>query len=232
MRIIIRYLTAVVLSVSVFNVAADNQPPSDQISFQVEADQEIENDRVSVVMKAYSENADPSKLADQINQAMRWGLDTAKKMTAIKVRTGAYQTYPVYSEKNKVQRWRGQQELILEGREVDKLSELVGTLQSRLQMQSMQFSVSPDARRKVQDVLIEEVLQAYKKRAELVSKSLGAAGYDIMNISIQTSGHIYPPPVRMESMRTVSKASVESPAMEAGTSRVSVQANGTIHLQR
>jgi predicted secreted protein len=183
-------------------------------------------------MKAYSENTDPSKLADQINQTMRWGLETAKKTAAIKVRTGAYQTYPVYSEKNKVQRWRGQQELFLEGREVDKLSELVGTLQSRLQMQSMQFSVSPDARRKVQDVLIEEVLQAYKKRAELVSKSLGAAGYDIMNISIQTSGHIYPPPVRMESMRAVSKASVESPAMEAGTSRVSVQANGSIHLQR
>jgi predicted secreted protein len=49
---------------------------------------------------------------------------------------------------------------------------------------------------------------------------------------LQTAGHHYPTPVRMESMRSMVKASVSSPAMEAGTSRVSVQASGTIHLLR
>lgn len=232
MKIIKYLISGLILGIWMVSAAAELPAPNDQVSFQVEVDQEIDNDRVNVVMKAYDENTDPAALAEQINKTMTWGLAAAKKVAGIKVRTGGYQTYPAYSDKNKIKRWRGQQELLLEAREAGKLSKLLGALQSRLQMQSMQFSVSPQARRSAQDSLIEQALQAFQKRAELVSKSLAAAGYEIMTVSVQTGGHTFPVPVRMESVRSMAKASVRSPAVEAGTSRVRVQVSGTIHLLR
>lgn len=225
-------MPGLILGIWMVSAAAEAPTPNDQVSFQVEVDQEIDNDRVNVVMKAYDENTDPAALAEQINKTMSWGLVAAKKVPGIKARTGGYQTYPAYSDKNKIKRWRGQQELLLEAQEVGKLSKLLGILQARLQMHSMQFSVSPQARLSAQDSLIEQALKAFQQRAELVSKSLGAATYEIKAISVQTAGHNFPVPVRMDSVRSMVKASVSSPAMEAGTSRVSVQASGTIHLLR
>lgn len=229
---IIRQTLYLLMCAALFTgVAADDKLPNDQVSFQVDVDQEVENDRVNAVLSVHGEEKDPARLADDINTAMQWALDTSKKESVIKVKTGSYQTYPVYSDK-KIVRWRGRQDLLLEASDISRLSKLVGTLQTRLQIQSMQFSVAQETQRAVQDELIKEALTAFKKRADLVANSLGAKGYEIVTVSLHTSGHGRPPPIRMESMRTVTRAAVEAPAMEAGASRVSVQAACTIQLNR
>ena len=226
-----RSLLFVCMSVWVVIVAADDKPLHDQVSFQVEVDQEVENDVVSVMLRANAEDSKPDRLADEINTTMRWGLEQARNTSGVKVRTGNYQTYPVYKDR-KIQRWRGQQDLLLESPEAGRLSKLLAALQSRLQIQSMQFSVSPEKRRSVQDTLIDRSLKAFQKRARLVTESLGAKRYDILNVSVQTSGSGYMPPVRMESMRKMASTSMEAPAMHAGTSRVTVQVSGSIQLRR
>lgn len=226
-----RFCFALLLSF-VITGHADDKPVTDQVSFQVGVDREIENDLIQATLMVYDENPDPARLADQINTSMRWGLDLARRETAVRSQTGNYQTYPVYDDKRKILRWRGQQALILEASDVSAVSALAGKLQSRLQMQSMRFSVAPETRRAAQDGLIEEALQAFQQRAELITKSLGARGYEVMTVSVQTSGQDSMPPVRMDHMRAASVARVEAPALEAGTSRIRVQANGSIHLLR
>ncbi|MGB5726898.1 MAG: SIMPL domain-containing protein, partial [Thiogranum sp.] len=124
---------------------ADSEQAEDQVSFQVEVGRDVENDLVTAILNVTAEALKPAKLADTINSNMSWALEQARANQKVKSRSGAYQTYPVYEDK-KIVRWRGRQELQLESQDVDQLSELVGTLQSRLQMQSLQFSVSPDKR--------------------------------------------------------------------------------------
>jgi predicted secreted protein len=210
---------------------ADSEQAEDQVSFQVEVGRDVENDRVTAILNVTAEALKPAKLADTINSTMAWALEQAQANQKVKSSSGAYQTYPVYEDK-KIVRWRGRQELQLESQDVDQLSELVGTLQSRLQMQSLQFSVSPDKRRQVEDELIEQALAAYQQRAEIIRKSLAAQGYKLLEVKIHTAGQDRPIPVRAEAASMLSRSSVSQPAMEQGTSRVNVQASGKIRLLR
>ena len=211
---------------------ADSEQAEDQVSFRVEVGRDVENDLVTAILNVTAEALKPAKLADTINSAMSWALEQARANQKVKSRSGAYQTYPVYEDK-KIVRWRGRQELQLESQDVDRLSELVGTLQSRLQMQSLQFSVSPDKRRQIEDTLIEQALAAYQQRADIIRKSLGAQGYTLLEVDIHTAGQDRPMPVlRAEAVSMLSRSSVSEPAMEQGTSRVNVQVSGKIRLLR
>jgi predicted secreted protein len=210
---------------------ADDEPAKDQVRFQVEVGSDVENDLVTAVLSVTAEALKPAKLADDLNKTMTWALQQTRAHQQVKSRGGAYQTYPVYEDK-KIVRWRGRQELQLESQDVDRLSELVGVLQSRLQMQSLQFSVSPDKRRAVEDELIERALKAYLQRAEIIRASLAAQGYRLLEVDIDSGGKDRPIPVRAEAASMLGRASVSPPAMEQGTSRINVRASGKIQLLR
>ncbi len=210
---------------------ADDDTVEDQVNFQVQAGRDVENDRVVAVLSATAENRDPAKLADSINSDMHWAVEGLKDQSAIKTQSGSYQTYPVYDNK-KIVRWRGRQDLQLESGDVDALSKVLGDLQERLQIQSLQFSVSPEKRIAVESALIEEALAAFQKRAELISRSLGAENYGLVDMSIHTGGMRPPIPIRAEAASMTSRAAATAPAIEQGTSRLTVQVNGRIQLQR
>lgn len=209
-------------------MAEESQEPGHRVHFRVESSREVANDWITASVGVTAENADPAALADTINTTMAWALDQARAEKRVDAKSGGYQTYPVH-EKGKLRRWRASQDLILEGGDTDAMTALVGKLQAKLQLRSFQFSVSRATREKVQEELVSEVLQAFQARAELVRKNLGASGYQIDNVSIDTGHHGSPPRMRMEA-RTMS-ADVAPPAVEGGSSRVSVAANGSIMLE-
>jgi len=223
------YLASVVFSAT---AAAETAVAEDQVSFQVEVGREVGNDRMLAILNATAEEKKPADLADRINSTMAWALDQTRANKQVTLRSGSYQTYPVYGDNRKIVRWRGRQELQLESQDVDQLSQLVGTLQSQLQMQSMQFSVSHDRRQQVENELIEQALEAYQARAEIVRKSLGAKTYKLLDINIHSAGRSPVIPMRAEAVSTMSRSSVSKPALEQGTSRVDVQVSGKIRLLR
>ena len=210
--------------------ASDKELIEDQVSFQVDVERDVENDRAAATLSATAEDRDPARLAQQINAGMGWALDQLKGQTVIKSRSGTYQTYPVYDER-KIVRWRGSQELQLESGDIERLAQLIGQLQERLQVRAMQFLVSPGKRRDVESALTEEALATFQQRADIIRKSLGASSYRLMDVSIHTGGSRPPMPMRAEAM-SVSRAAVSSPAIEQGTSSVTVQVSGRIHLLR
>jgi len=212
-------------------VSADKDKVEDQVNFQVQAGRDVENDRVVAIISATAENRDPTRLAERINTDMSWAMQQVKDQPAIKTQSGSYQTYPVYDDK-KIVRWRGRQDLQLESGDVDVLSQVLGDLQERLQIQSLQFSVSPEKRSAVESDLIEAALAAFRKRAELISRSLDAGDYSLVDISIHTGGGRQPIPMRAEAASLASRSSSSAPAIEQGTSRVNVQVSGRIQLQR
>lgn len=209
-------------------MAADDVPRYNQIHFQVERSRPVDNDRMQAVLNLTAEDDNAARLADQINRSMDAALKTAKARAKIEVRTGSYRTYPVYN-KEKIQRWRATQELILEGADFTELGSLIGQLQERLQVASMNFSVSPARRAAVEDELIAQALDAFRQRAELVRRQLAAKGYRIVDVSINTGGG-QPVPIMMRAA-AMEAASVAPPAVEAGTSTLTVSVSGVIELQ-
>lgn len=220
---------ALVFAVAGPATAADDTPRYNQIHFQVERSRPVDNDRMHAVLSLTAEDDNAARLADQINRTMDGALKTAKARPKIEVRTGSYRTYPVY-DKNKIRRWRATQELLLEGSDFAELGNLIGQLQERLQVGSINFSVSPARRAAVEDELIAQALAAFKQRAELVRKQFAAKGYRLVNVAINTGDGQPVPLMRGMAMEAMDK-SAAPPALEAGTSLLSVNVSGMIELQ-
>jgi predicted secreted protein len=207
--------------------ADENEPRMNRVSFQVEASRDVENDLVTAVLATTEEDSNPATLADRINETMSWALETARAAKGIDVKSGGYNTNPVH-DKTRIVRWRGSQSLILESADVEAISKLIGELQSRIQVQSVRFSISPKRRRAIQDELIAEALAAFKARAQIVRTNLDAAGYELVEISINTGGG---EPAPMHGYARAMVAEIAQPAFESGTSELSVNVNVTIKLR-
>jgi predicted secreted protein len=207
--------------------AAAEPPRYNQIHFQVERSRPVDNDRMQAVLSITAEDDSAARLADQINRTMDWALKAAKTKAKIETHSGAYQTHPVY-DKGKIRRWRATQELRLEGSDFTELGGLIGQLQERLQVTSITFSISAERRRAVEDELITQVLEAFKQRAELVRKQFAAKGYRVVDVSISTGDGQPIPLMRGMAMEA---AAVATPALEAGSSTLSVNVGGNIELQ-
>jgi predicted secreted protein len=209
--------------------AADEGDSYNRVSFGVDSLREVENDWATAVIGVTHEDSDPARLADRINQDMQWGLGLAKSESAVRVRTGGYRTHPISDPKqNRLRRWRGSQELVLEGSDPKALSALLGRLQEKLQLQSLRFSVSPERRRAVEGEIIEEALSAFRARADRVRAKLGAKTYELVDLRIDTGGgHRPPPPMRAMAM---TESAAAPPALEAGTSQLTARVHATIEL--
>lgn len=208
--------------------AADEGETYNRVSFGVESLREVENDWATAVIGVTHEDSDPARLAERINGDVQWGLGLAKAEAAVQVRTGGYRTHPVSDpNQSRLRRWRGGQDLVLESRDPKALSALLGRLQEKLQLQSLRFSVSPDRRRSVEDEIIDEALAAFRARAVRVRDKLGARSYELVEVRID-SGASGPPPMPMRTMAVAEARS--APALEGGSSRITVQVHGTIEL--
>jgi predicted secreted protein len=209
--------------------AADEPDPMNRVSFQVESSRDVANDWIQAVVGITDEDADSARLADRINAGMGRALAAAKAVPAVRVKSGGYATHPVHQD-GKLRRWRASQDLILESADVDAVTRLVGELQSGLQLRSIQFSISPERRRAIEDELIAEALIAFKARAEIVRENLGAKQYEVVSISIDTQGG---GPIRaaFREGAVMRAQSVAPPALEGGSSRMAVHVNGTVELE-
>ena len=200
-----------------------------QVRFQVQATESVTNDRMQAVLVVQDEDADAARLADRVNKTMAWALAQTRDQSGIDVRTGGYSTQPVY-KKEALEGWRAIQEVILDGSEFAKIGELIGNLQQRLKLRSVNFSVADATREAVEHRLIEDALDDFKQRAEQVRSNIGTKGYRIVELNLVTEGA----PIRPMSMARegyATMASVDIPSFEGGESEVRVGVQGTVQLE-
>jgi predicted secreted protein len=222
-------LLLVCLAVCSSTGRADDELRYNQVRLQSQQSESVSNDTMHVTMNTYAEMQDPAKLAARINQDMEWALAQANQVKGVKVSTGSYQTWPI-TRKEVTTGWRGQQDLVLESRDTETLGSLAGQLQDKLQIKSMNFSVSDEKRVAVENRLIDVALNAFKERARIVGDNLKAEGYRIVDINVGTS--MQRPPVMYQArMATVSMEAGDAVAVEGGESDVRITVNGTIELQ-
>jgi len=199
------------------------------MSFRVEASREVESDWFTARAGITVEDPDPARAAQRVNEAMKWALERARAEADVRVRSGSYQTWPV-REEGRIRRWRASHEMLLESGDAETLSDLLGALQERLELRSFDVSVSAERREEVERELIGEALAAFRERAALVHKSLGAAGYAIDQLSISTGGGSPPRPMMQMAEADAYRARA-APAVEPGTTRIAVGVDATIALE-
>jgi len=223
---------ALFISCCSFGVGADNNELNyDVIHLSASARSEVANDLMIVNMNAQAQGTDTAKLASEINNTMNWALSQLEKFSDITARSRDYQTYPQYERNgSKIRSWTATQTIELKSENFEQAGKAIQILQSRLQVQGMQLSAKPATREQAEDKLINEALDAFKRRAVLVQNNMDASEYRIVNLSINTNNGGGRAPMH-RSASYDSAMSVESaPAIEAGTSSVTVRVDGQIQL--
>ncbi len=206
-------------------------PPPGVVSLQAQASMEVDNDTMRATLFAEEEDASPARLSDVVNRNVNESLRIAKADTRVKVRTGGYQTYPVY-DKTRIARWRARSELHFESNDFKALSDLIGRLQGSLKLAGVDFSVSPEARKRIEDELTASAIADFLRRAQLIAQGFGAGGYRVKEANVSGEGAMPPMPRPMMMMRMAPTAdAVQAPNVEAGTSRLAVSVNGAIVLE-
>jgi predicted secreted protein len=200
-----------------------------RVEFQVQSEREVDNDLARAVLVVDLENTDAAQLADDVNEDMAWALEQSRTQKAVRVRSGSYRTYPVYDQQ-RVARWRAEQELTLESGDAKALNGLVGRLQDRLQVRSMAFTVSEARRRETETALTGTALDDFRRRAEAIAQRLGAKGYDIVQLQIQSGGDQPSPPSPFLS-RAMAVPAESAVASEPGSSHLEVGVRAAIRLR-
>jgi predicted secreted protein len=209
--------------------AAEPSPRYNTVELQAEAQREVQNDLLNASLYVELNDPSPAALANAINKRVNEALRLAKDYKGVTVRSGSNQTYPVYSKDNVLQGWRGRAEIRIESKDFEAASGLIGKLQAGMQLSSMSFSVSPEARRAAEDELIAEAIVAFKARAEIVKTALAGRSYKLQRLNL-ANGYSAPPPRPLMARMAASAPEVAAPNLEAGVSVVTVTASGAIEI--
>lgn len=202
-----------------------------RVSFKAEAQVEVQQDLLVAVLSAQREGRRADRLASEVNQVIQRAVAQVKQHRDIKVRTLSYQTYQIHDAKRKPQRWRVSQNLRLESRDSQLLGSVLGKLQSELQLQSLDYRVSPAQRQQHESALTQTALENFQQRAFEITRALGMRRYKLVRVNVNGGGHgLVPRPLRRERMMLAAADSAVPVTLEAGTQRLSVAVSGEIEL--
>jgi predicted secreted protein len=208
---------------------ANDEPRTyDRINLSSSANTQVQNDTLVAVLYYQREGIKLSALANEVNEKISQAVRTSKQVPNIEVQTVGYQTSPVY-EKRRLSGWRVRQAVRLESRDTEQMGKLLGELQATLALESINYQVSPDKLREVEDKLISRAIGAFKQRAMLITQELGRSNYRLVEMNVNTAGAPVRP-VRMFTAAMAKESAVVPPAIEAGKQDVQVSVSGTIEL--
>lgn len=208
---------------------AETPLPYDRVGFTVSAEKEVENDVLTAVLTASQSGQDTAKLADEVNQAVSWAMDLAKKESAVQSRTLNYTTNPVYRD-NKVDGWQVSQSIELKSKDSKLLSGLLGQLQAKLQVQGIDYSISSEVQKSLEEQLINDAIAGFRQRAAQVQQQMGRAEYRVVRMDIQTASDFPQPSFRMMAMDAAAAPAPAPPTLDGGKQKVRVTVSGEIEL--
>jgi predicted secreted protein len=201
----------------------------DQIDLSVSAERDIDNDLLIAVVYAEAQAERQADAANEVNESLQWALKAADRERSIETQTLQYSSFPTYANNGRIVGWRVRQSLRLESADSAALSELLGRLQERVAIESINYDVSREARARAEDALIVDALAGFNRRAALVAEQLGRPGFRIVRISVSAGGNV-PPPIAYRARALALEADVTAPALDAGVQTLNVAVSGTIEL--
>ncbi len=216
-------------------------PPVNLMSLSAAATQEVTMDTLSVTMSVTREGTEATVVQSQLRQALDAALAEARKAVrpkALDVQTGAFSLSPRYANSPSrpsapaIVGWTGRAELLIEGRDLPAVAQLVGRLPT-MTVARVGFGLSREARERVEDDTTQQAIARFRARADSYARQFGFVGYQIREVQV---GVQEPPmvmsraPVMMRA--TATAAPEEALPVEAGKTTVSSTVSGSVQMLR
>ncbi len=213
---------------------AAEPPPSGVVNLVSSATVEVPKDWMSVTLSATRDGPEANAVQSALKQALDTALTEARKVAKpgqVEVQTGNFSMFPRYAKGNTISGWQGSSELVIEGRDMIAIGQLVGRISS-LTVARVGYGLSREQREKVEGEVASQAIARFRVKAADYAKQFGYAAFAIREVSVnseQQAVMMSQPNVRMKSM---SASSDDSLPVEAGKALVTVSVNGSVQMSK
>ncbi|HWX12196.1 MAG TPA: SIMPL domain-containing protein [Trinickia sp.] len=212
------------------NPLVGDDAPSGVLFLSTQTSAEVPQDVVDITLFYEQEAQDPASLTDALNKRTATALRQARGIPGVSAHTGTFSVYPATDRDGRISAWRGRTEVVLESHDFAAASKLAGEMNATMQIGNVAFSLSPEARRSVNDKLTDDGIASFREQAEAAARAFGYTGYTIKQVSVGKEGPSRPI-MAMRAMAADSGGSAPLP-IEGGTSRVTVSVSGSVQMTR
>jgi predicted secreted protein len=215
-------------------------PPENVVTLSATAAVDVAQDWLTVVFATSREGLDAGAVQSQLKQALDVALAEARKAARpgqLEVRTGAFSLYPRYAPataraagQGGIVGWQGSTELVVEGRDVQAIAALTGRIQT-LTIARTGFSLSREAREKVEGEVAAAAIARFRARAEAVSQQFGFGGYTVREVTVSSDEARGAPVPMMRAQAAGAMAEAPLP-VAAGKATVTVVVGGSVQMRK
>jgi predicted secreted protein len=206
-------------------------PVQNVMSLSASATTEVTRDVLNLVLSTTREGPEPGAVQAQLTQALDAALAEARKIAKpgqVDVSTGNFSLFPRYAPKGGITNWQGTAELRVDGRDAQAISKLVGRIQT-MSVARVGYSLSREAREKVEGDVAAEAIARFRARAEVFAKQFGFGAYTLREVQVSSDEAGHPAPMAMN-MRA-SAAQADALPTEAGKANVTATVSGSVQMK-
>lgn len=246
------YILPTVLALSVMTMtpiyAEDHQPEALAgafVTLTASDQKKVEQDLLVASLRIEIDNKDSRKVQDEINKTMKEALGVVKAEPVIKVSTGNYYVYSYdpnpspqplsHAEQQKRMIWKGSQTIELQSKDSQKILDVLGKIQNMgFLMSGLNYTLSSELAEAQRDELLVGALKKIQTKADLISKTLGKSGYEIIEVNVDGSYMPQPQPVMMMARSTkmeMAGDSMSAPVAAPSETDVSLSISARIQLK-
>ncbi len=211
---------AVALFASVHALAQDADQRMTVLHLSQTAERSVIRDLLRIELRVEETGADARSVQTAINRRMAAALDRARPVQGVRVETGSYNVGEERPQ-NGPTRWRGNQSVILTGKDADSILKLAGVLQSDgLATSSLSYEAAPETVRGAEEDLTAEALAALDHRAASIADRMHLAVVRFRDVRVGNAETGGTPVPRLAAM------AMAAPVAEPGeaTVRVTIEA--------
>jgi predicted secreted protein len=208
-------------------------PPQNVMSLRASATAEVAMDTLSITFSTTRDGPDAAGVQQLLRQALDGALAEARRVARpgqVDVRTGNFSLSPRYAPKGGISGWQGSVQLVVEGRDMQAISQLAGRI-TTLSIARVSHSLSREAREKVEAETTAQAIARFRERAQAQAQLFGFSGYTIREVDVGTDGG--PGPVPVMAMRAAPAAApmaAEALPVEVGKATVSATVSGSVQM--
>ena len=210
--------------------AAEATPEVPLLRRDAQAQREITEDIATAVFFVERDGPEAAPLQSEVNPVLQAALTELGRKPALQVRSGRYLTQPRYGRTGRIEGWRVRAELIAESREIAAVSEATALLAGRMNVGSIGFRLSAEARQRAERELTTEAASELFAKARTAAQALGFADVALVEANLSSSGHPGVPVMRAAMAKDALSAEAAPVPLEPGRSQVSVGFNGSFRL--
>lgn len=207
------------------------------------------NDLAVITLAVEEQDKDKAAAASRVNLKMKQGIDIVKQHDArASLKTQGYYTYPVYPEDRPMPNgvaprprvptaWRVGQYLQVTTTSLDTLPKTVAAAQRILTLNSLNFGLTPETTKKLDDQRIAATYQNLNERIVSIASAMGRKVGDAVldTIDFEGSGNYAQPeraaPMLMRAAKMADSAEVAEPSFEPGETTLQMHVVGKVRFR-